>query len=123
MADKTGLVKVQKSEEGAFLRPIGLSELATPDSYGYPYVTKPDTQEVGAQVRDLWRKVLKHKLMIALITLIVTAIVTVEVFRDKSVYLATATVEIEKENRTLFRSGDVEMKRKTPIIAFRQPEQ
>ncbi|MBS1811286.1 MAG: polysaccharide biosynthesis tyrosine autokinase [Acidobacteria bacterium] len=118
MADKTGLVKVQKSEEGAFLRPIGLSELATPDSYGYPYVTKPDTQEVGAQVRDLWRKVLKHKLMIALITLIVTAIVTVEVFRDKSVYLATATVEIEKENRTLFRSGDVEIETEDTDYSF-----
>ena len=109
MSDKTGLIKVQAPEDGAFLGPVSLGEIVTPNSYGHPYSNKPDTEEVGNQIRDLWRKVLKHKLMIALITLIVTAIVTVEVFRDKSIYSATATVEIEKENRTLFRSGDVEI--------------
>ena len=108
MSDK-GLVKVQKPEESAFLRSVSLAELTTPESYGYQPTNKPDSEEVGAQLRELCRRVLRHKLMIALIALIVTAIVTVEVFRDKSIYAATATVEIEKENRTLFRSGDVEI--------------
>jgi polysaccharide biosynthesis transport protein len=108
MSDK-GLVKVQKPEDGAFLRPVSLAEMITPDVYNHPPSNKPDAEELGAQLRELWRRVLRHKLMIALIALIVTAIVTVEVFRDKSLYAATATVEIEKENRTLFRSGDVEI--------------
>lgn len=109
MSDKTGLIKVQTAEDGAFLGPVSLGEVISSADYNRPHDNKPDSEEVGNQIRDLWRKVLKHKWLIALITLIVTSIVTVEVFRDKSVYSATATVEIEKENRTLFRSGDVEI--------------
>lgn len=108
MSDR-GLIKVQPPEEGAFLRPVSLAEMTTPENYSPAFSHKPDSEEVGAQLRELWRRVLRHKLMIALIALIVTAIVTVEVFRDRSIYAATATVEIEKENRTLFRSGDVEI--------------
>ncbi len=108
MSDK-GLVKVQKPDDGAFLRPVSLATMTASESYTSQFNHKSDSEETSAQLRDLWRKVLRHKLMIALIALIVTSIVTVEVFRDKSIYSATATVEIEKENRTLFRSGDVEI--------------
>ncbi len=108
MSDK-GLVKVQRPEEDAFLRPVSLAEMATPGNYGHYSSNKPGSEEVGAQLREMWHRVLRHKLMIALIALIVTSIVAVEVFRDKSIYSAVATVEIEKENRTLFRSGDVEI--------------
>jgi len=108
MSDK-GLVKVQKSEDGPFLRPVSLAEMTTPDLYHQHSGYKPDSEEIGVQLREWWRRVLRHKLLIALIVLLVTAIVTVEVFRDKSIYAATATVEIEKENRTLFRTGDIEI--------------
>jgi capsular exopolysaccharide synthesis family protein len=61
----------------------------------------------NVQLRELWRRIIKHKWMIALIAVIVTTVVTIEVFRIKSIYQATATIEIKSENRTLFRSGDV----------------
>jgi capsular exopolysaccharide synthesis family protein len=108
MSDKE-LIKVSSREEGTFLRPVSLAEMATPGGYHDYSLRKPDAEELGAQLREWWRRVWRHKLMIALITVIVTSIVTVEAFRDKSIYSATATVEIEKENRTLFRSGAVEI--------------
>jgi polysaccharide biosynthesis transport protein len=108
MSDNNGLIKVHKPDEDTFLRPLGGEEMYTPNYSTNPYRNKP-TEETSNQIRELWRKVLKHKWMIMLIALIVTAIVTVEVYRDKSIYSATAMVEIEKENRTLFRSGDVEI--------------
>ena len=42
----------------------------------------------------------------AFIAIIVTSVVTVEVYRTKSTYQATTTVEIGKDNRT-FRSGNL----------------
>src|SRR5262249_56111707 len=45
--------------------------------------------------------------LIAVLAIITTSIVTVEMFRTKSIYQASATVEIAKENRTLVKSGDV----------------
>src|SRR5262245_38775556 len=62
---------------------------------------------IQPRLQELWRRIRKHKWLIFFLSLIVTTVVTIEVFRTKSVYMATATVEIEKENRTLFRSGDV----------------
>lgn len=59
------------------------------------------------QFGELWRRIRKHKLLIAIIVLIVTAVVTVEAYRTKSIYRASATLQLELENRTLFRSGDV----------------
>src|SRR5262249_15456232 len=62
---------------------------------------------IQPQLQEVWRRIRKHKWLIFFLSLIVTTIVTIEVFRTKSVYQATATMEIEKENHTLFRSGDV----------------
>jgi capsular exopolysaccharide synthesis family protein len=74
-------------------------------SYGnYGYGNEADGLH---QVKEIWRKVRKHQWLIAFITLLVTTVVTVEVFRNKSLYQASTTVELEKENRTLFRAGDV----------------
>jgi capsular exopolysaccharide synthesis family protein len=62
---------------------------------------------IQPQLQEMWRRIRKHKWLIFFLSLVVTTVVTIEVFRTKSVYRATATLEIEKENRTLFRSGDV----------------
>ena len=59
------------------------------------------------QVGDIWRRILKHKWLILVIVLIVTTVVAVESYRTKSIYRATATLQLDLENRTLFRSGDV----------------
>jgi len=54
----------------------------------------------------MWRAIKKRMLMIIVIAIIVTSVVTVEVYRTKSTYQATTTVEIGKDNRT-FRSGNL----------------
>ncbi len=59
------------------------------------------------QIGEIWRRIRKHKWLILVIVLIVTTVVAVESYRTKSNYRATATLQLELENRTLFRSGDV----------------
>ena len=80
---------------------------ATPYQERNPYHDDGGLGDHSAQLRELWRRINKHKWLIALIAVIATTVVTIEVFRIKSIYQASATVEIKSENRTLFRSGDV----------------
>ena len=69
------------------------------------------TSEMGGldnlQLGEIGRRIRKHKLLIAIIVLIVTAVVAVEAYRTKSVYRASATLQLELENHVLFRSGDM----------------
>ena len=100
------LEKVPTQEEAPLVRP-GYPRLGGyPDSnaygYGYGY---PEGDE-RAYIRRMWRAIKKRKLMIIVIAIIVTSVVTVEVYRTKSTYQATTTVEIGKDNRTL-RSGNM----------------
>ena len=73
-------------------------------AYGYGYGYGEDDER--AYVRRMWRAIKKRKLVIAVIALIVTSVVTLEVFRSKSIYQASTTIEIGKDNRTL-RAGDI----------------
>jgi capsular exopolysaccharide synthesis family protein len=82
--------------------PFGYPE-ANPYGYGYGY--EEDDEKV--YVRRMWRAIKKRKWLITVLAVITTSIVTVEMFRTKSIYQASATLEIGKENRTLVKSGDV----------------
>jgi len=73
------------------------------DGYDYAY---PENDE-RLYLRRMWRAIKKRKLVMIVIAVIVTAVVTLEVFRTKSVYQASTTIEIQKENRTLVQSGDL----------------
>ncbi len=79
---------------------------AYPDAYGYG-MGEPSLSGIQLQLAEMWRRIRKHKWLILFIVLIISFIVTVEIFRTQSLYQASTTIEIEKENRTLFRSGDV----------------
>jgi succinoglycan biosynthesis transport protein ExoP len=74
-------------------------------AYGYSY-GYPENDE-RLYIRRMWRAIRKRKLVVIVIAVIVTAVVTVEVFRAKSIYQASTTIAIEKENRTLVQSGDL----------------
>src|SRR5262245_30766321 len=76
-----------------------------PNPYGYGYGYEEDDEKV--YVRRMWRAIKKRKWLITVLAIITTSIVTVEMFRTKSIYQASATVEIGRENRTLVKSGDV----------------
>jgi capsular exopolysaccharide synthesis family protein len=107
MADeRLELEKVTPLDEAPLVRP-GYPRLGGyPDgaAYGYGYGYGEDDER--AYVRRMWRAIKKRKLVIAVIAVIVTSVVTLEVFRTKSIYQASTTIEIAKDNRTL-RAGDI----------------
>src|SRR5262245_13995335 len=81
---------------------------AYPDgNYGYGYGYGYPENDERAYVRRMWRAIKKRKLIIAVIAVIVTAVVAVEIYRTKSLYQASTTIEIGRDNRTLLRSGDL----------------
>jgi len=103
----TDLDKPSPPEEPALVHPGYPRPAGYPSSYGDPYAY--GYPEAGGKLnpRQLWRTIKKRRLLIAVIAIVVTSVVTVVSFQTKSIYQASATVEIEKENRTLVRSGDV----------------
>src|SRR5215831_13831385 len=105
--DMTDLEKPSPSDEASALVRPGYPRAGYPASYGDPYGY--GYPEAGGKFnpRELWRTVKKRKGLIAVIAIVATSVVTVVSFQTKSIYQASATVEIEKENRTLVRSGDV----------------
>ncbi|HST23538.1 MAG TPA: polysaccharide biosynthesis tyrosine autokinase [Blastocatellia bacterium] len=104
--EKFELEKIPAVEEGQITKP-GYPRLnAYPDGspYGYGYGYNDDER---VYLRQMWRAIKKRKLVIIVMAIIVTSVVTVEVFRNKSVYQASTSIDIGKENRTLVRTGDV----------------
>ena len=100
------LERVPSPDESSLVRP-GYPRLGGyPDAsaYGYGYGYPEDDER--AYLRRMWRAIKKRKLVIVTIAVIVTSVVTVEVYRTKSTYLASTTVEIGKDSRTLIRTGD-----------------
>ena len=63
--------------------------------------------EQGVNVREIRRTVRKRKWLIAVMAAIVTTLVTIEAYRDKSIYQATATIEIGKDTGTVVKLGDL----------------
>jgi succinoglycan biosynthesis transport protein ExoP len=107
MADeRLELEKVSPAEEGPLMRP-GYPRGGYPDAtaYGYGYGYGEDDERV--YLRRFWQAIKKRKLIIAVIAIIATSVVTVEMYRMKSIYQASTTLEIAKENKTMVRSGDV----------------
>ncbi len=108
MADeRLALEKVSPAEEGPIMRPGYPGGGAYPDAtaYGYGYGYGEDDERV--YLRRMWHAIKKRKLVIVVIAIIVTSVVTVEMYRTKSIYQASTTLEIAKENKTMVRSGDV----------------
>jgi succinoglycan biosynthesis transport protein ExoP len=105
--ERAALEKVTPLEEAPIMRPgyprLGGYPDATPYGYGYGY---PEGDE-RTYLRQMWRAIKKRKLVIVVIAIIVTSVVTVEVYRTKSTYQASTTIEIGKDNRMVVRTGDL----------------
>jgi len=103
--ERLELEKIPPPGEAPLMRPgyprIGGYPDATPYGYGYGY---PEGDE-RAYLRQMWRAIKKRKLVIMVIAIIVTAVVTIEVYRTKSTYQASTTVEIGKDNAMLRTGG------------------
>src|SRR5215470_6420241 len=71
-----------------------------PNSYGYGYgYGTPDNQKI--HLRELWRTVRKRKWLIATITVIITTLVTIDMYRTKDTFQASTLIEIGKDMTTL----------------------
>src|SRR6266404_2281683 len=108
MADeRLALEKVSAAKEGPIMRPGYPGGGAYPEAtaYGYGYGYGDDDERV--YLRRMWHAIKKRKLVIVVIAIIVTSVVTIEMYRTKSIYQASTTLEIAKENKTMVRSGDV----------------
>jgi capsular exopolysaccharide synthesis family protein len=104
MSDERLELEKIPSSEGQLIR-AGDPRAGYGDSaaYGYGYGYGDDER---AYLRRMWHVIRKRKLVIAVIAVLVTSVITVEVFRSKSIYQAATTIEVGKE-RTMMRSGDV----------------
>ena len=78
-----------------------------PNSYGYGYGYGAGGDDQKIHLRELWRTVRKRKWLIATIALIITTLVTIDMYRTKNSYQATALIEIGKDMTTLGRPGSI----------------
>jgi capsular exopolysaccharide synthesis family protein len=99
--DRFDLEKYDPRDEHSLDRP----DPRNSDRYGYN-VTVPLT-DTNAILREYWRRIYKHRWLILALAFLVSSLVAIEVFRTKSIYEASATIEVGSDNRTLFRAGDV----------------
>jgi capsular exopolysaccharide synthesis family protein len=76
-----------------------------PNSYGYGYGNATDDQKI--HLRELWRTVRKRKWLIATIAVIITTLVTIDMYRTKDTFQASCLIEIGKDMTTLGRPGSI----------------
>lgn len=104
MADeRVELEKVSPTDltygQASYPRPAGYGY-----GYGSNYGTDPDAGSIN--LRNIWKTIRKRKLMIIITALIITTIVTVEVYRKKSTYQSSAIIEIGKNNTMVVKTPD-----------------
>jgi polysaccharide biosynthesis transport protein len=102
MADeKAELEKVIPGDDAQLARPGYPRTAGNPYAAGYGYGYGYGEEEEGVHLREIWRIVRKRKWLILTITFIITTLVAIEAYRTKSSYMATAFIEIGKENATI----------------------
>lgn len=85
--------------------PISYTEGTIAPSPYFPHEMKSETQ-TGFDVRDFLRRINRRKWMILTIITVATLMAAVNSSRQKSIYQATATVEIGQKNQMLVKDGD-----------------
>jgi len=93
------------SEES--LRPLrpgypGAGMYPEASSYGYGYPS--DDGKINFQ--QIWRTIRKRRLLILIIVVITTCIATLEIYRTKSTYQASASIQIQKDNAMIVKTGN-----------------
>ena len=106
MADeKNKFDRPSTTDESLLIRPSGAQSLTSMDQLAYNYYNPAPAGE-GFDVREIWRKIRKRKLLILSIVLVATTIVTIEAFRNKSYYQAAAKIAFNQE-KTDLKIGDL----------------
>jgi capsular exopolysaccharide synthesis family protein len=102
--ERVDIERIQPSEEAPLARPSYPGHYSQ-GSYGYGY-GYANVEDEGMHVRDVWRIIRKRKWLIASLTLVVTTVVAVQMYRSKSTYQASKLVEVEKGAPSATKSGD-----------------
>ncbi|MBK9316645.1 MAG: polysaccharide biosynthesis tyrosine autokinase [Acidobacteria bacterium] len=93
-------------DESLYIRPSAAPQITSLDQlYSYNNYYSSAGNE-GFNYRDIWRKIRKRKWLILTIVFIATTIVSIESFRTKSLYQASAKVAFNQEN-TVIKAGDL----------------
>ena len=100
--DRSELERIPHPEEALLVQPGYPRAPGYPDPvpYGYGYARNEDDED-SINLREIWRIIRKRKWLIVCITVIVTTLVTIEAYRAKSIYKASAFIEIGKDSPTV----------------------
>ena len=101
--ERAELEKVESKDAPSMIR-VGYARDPDMDAYLYGYDHEAEGNDF--HLRDVWRAIRKHKWLIIIVPILVTAIVTVEVNRPRPIYQASAVVEIKKDAWVMVKSGD-----------------
>src|SRR2546428_5822510 len=91
-------------DETSLIKPSGAAPIVSIDQVAYNYYSATPPEETST-IRENWRKIRKRKWLVLAVTVIVTTIVTVESFRTKTTYQATAKVALTNDNPAIFKLG------------------
>src|SRR5262249_55617707 len=85
-----------------------LTGVTTPVSGSYGYGNSASDNE-KMHLRELWRVVRRRKWLIASLALFITTLTTIEMYRTKSIYEASALVEVGKDSAVLNTPGTLQV--------------
>jgi polysaccharide biosynthesis transport protein len=90
--------------ETGLIRSSAAAPINSMDQFAYNYYNAAADDKPN--IREYWRKIRKRKWLVLAVTVIVTTIVTVESFRMKATYQATAMVALISDKPAIFKFGD-----------------
>jgi polysaccharide biosynthesis transport protein len=98
MSDERIELEKVPHDEAQLLHPRYPRMPAYPESSAYGYGNSyGEDQEGSIHLREVWRIIRKRRWLIAAVVVIVTTLVTIEAYRTKSTYKASAFIEIGKD--------------------------
>ena len=95
--DRVDLERIEAFEEAPLVRPHYPRASGYPETPAYDYGYGYGEEEEGLHLRELWRTVRKRKWLILTVAVIITTLVTIEAYRTKSTYRASAFIELGKD--------------------------
>lgn len=98
--DRVELERVSPPEDAPLLRP-GYPHMPgyyEGSAYGYGSQSGEEEEEGSLHLREVWRIIRKRRWLILCIALIVTTLATIDAYRTKSTYRASAFIEIGKDS-------------------------